>query len=223
MRYAYFNNTRVEPSKTIKDAICPICGSKVYPACGNVNVHHFRHENKLDCDPWYEPMSEWHLSWQNSFPESMREVTLERNQVIHRADIFNNTGTVIEFQSSPIKTDDIKAREEFYDQMVWVFNECNNSGFSIFEGKHYYWSNPKKSVFSCTKPVFIDHGGDYLYWINKDRLGMPKFRTNKRSIPEMYGADFKIRISGCGWSYSYYLCYPVRRYLKSEFISHYAR
>ena len=53
-------------SKGIR-AKCECCNSAVISKCGSLKINHFAHESLKDCDPWYEPITQWHLSWQKIF------------------------------------------------------------------------------------------------------------------------------------------------------------
>jgi len=44
------------------------------------------------------------------------------NNEVHRADVYTNQGITIEFQNSPISIDELKSREKFYSQMIWIVN-----------------------------------------------------------------------------------------------------
>lgn len=70
-------------------------------------------------------MSEWHLSWQENFPEDCREVVVEKDGIKHRADVLINN-TVIEFQHSSITSEEIAKRNNFYMScgyhVIWVFD-----------------------------------------------------------------------------------------------------
>ncbi|MFH1368046.1 MAG: competence protein [Elusimicrobiota bacterium] len=85
---------------------------------------HWAHKSKISCDPWWENETEWHRTWKNNFPQDWQEIihkdstTGER----HVADIKTDKGFVIEFQHSAIKPDEIKSREDFYKNMVWVID-----------------------------------------------------------------------------------------------------
>ena len=49
-------------------AVCPSCNGEVVAKCGKIKVWHWAHLS-ADCDPWSEGMTEWHIGWQNEFPE----------------------------------------------------------------------------------------------------------------------------------------------------------
>ena len=93
---------------------CPSCGSSLIPKCGQILCWHWSHKT-LDCDPWYEPESEWHRNWKSLFPDDWQEVTMGN----HRADVKTPRG-VVEFQASSISSTEVQEREEFYGKMIWV-------------------------------------------------------------------------------------------------------
>ncbi len=224
MRYALLDGKRVEAEKAIADATCECCSDKVYPACGDVNVHHFRHFRGNDCDSWYEPITQWHLNWQNRFPEQFREVVINRDGKKHRADILNARDVVLEFQNSPISLSQVREREQFYGKMVWVFNgdTLARGMFTMEDKKCYTWQNPNKTILSCERPVFIDRGNDLLYWLFEYKQ-MPKFRMRYPGaweyVPDAVDAVGEIDLGIC--SRSYYAIYPIRIITKKKFIEHY--
>ena len=130
MRYALNKKKdRIEVSFSGELAKCEICDFNVKGRKGDQRIKHWYHHEKktIDCDNWYERISEWHLNWQNQFPKKYREASITENNVSHRADILLNNGLVIEFQNSPIKFSDIEKRESFYgkNKMIWVLNGQN--------------------------------------------------------------------------------------------------
>ena len=120
MRYAHVGNTRLEAYPKGK-ATCQVCDGELYAACGEIQIWHWRHE-VLDCDTWYESMSDWHIDWQNRFPEKWREVVITKKGVKHIADIQTINKKVVEFQHSPMSSTEIKKREAFYQDMLWVID-----------------------------------------------------------------------------------------------------
>lgn len=123
------NNNPVWISNAKKDFKyhCPFCGASVFIKAENSSIvsKHFAHVRNVECDDFCNDMSEWHYSWQMMFPEMNREVVVEKDGVKHRADILINN-TVIEFQHSPITTEEIYRRNMFYlscgYDVVWVFD-----------------------------------------------------------------------------------------------------
>lgn len=107
---------------------CPICKEQLtIKAINSLAVKtHFAHKHGTKCfDNWSHDMSEWHLEWQKQFPEQYREVIIEKDGIKHRADICIGN-TVIEFQHSHIKREEIVERNNFYMEcgynVVWVFD-----------------------------------------------------------------------------------------------------
>lgn len=105
-----------------QEAICPCCHSSVKAFCGETNIFHWRHVNRADCDIWYEPESQWHINWKNEFPLNWREIVINKDSIIHRADVLTSNGVVLELQNSSISAETIREREVFYNRMVWLIN-----------------------------------------------------------------------------------------------------
>ncbi|WP_090473655.1 competence protein CoiA [Mucilaginibacter sp. OK268] len=103
---------------------CPGCGTKLIAKCGSVKIHHWAHQRRIDCDPWWEPMTQWHIDWQNKFPAAWREVIFrdEESGEFHRADINTPQGLTIEFQHSPLSNEELESRNSFYKKIIWVVN-----------------------------------------------------------------------------------------------------
>ncbi|NVO10268.1 MAG: hypothetical protein HXX16_09935 [Bacteroidales bacterium] len=115
------NNNKVRPRKGDK-AICPFCFEKVIAVCGDINIHHWRHEAINNCDSWKEPETEWHRDWKQKFPKEWQEYIIEKNNEKHIADIRTNSGLILELQNSSISNLTIQIRENFYQNMVWLIN-----------------------------------------------------------------------------------------------------
>ena len=127
------NNKKI----SIEDAVpgveylCPVCRNPVVvKAAKSVNVRtHFAHKrNTLCLDDWKHDMSDWHFEWQSKFPIESREFVVKKDGVVHRADILIND-TVIEFQHSPISSEEFEARNSFYKnsgyRVVWLFDAAD--------------------------------------------------------------------------------------------------
>ena len=136
-------------------AVCPGCGEQVIAKCGELVTWHFAHRSNHDCDRWSEPESEWHQGWKRLAPVERCEVVIGP----HRADIVSPTGTVVELQHSSISTQEIRERETFYRDMVWLFDlrECEDR---IEERRNgfFIWKHARQSVLSATKPLYFDLG-----------------------------------------------------------------
>ncbi len=174
MQYALINGMRSEPVKG-STGICPTCNNRVIAKCGSIKVHHWAHHgiNERDCDIWWENETDWHRNWKNRFPEEFREksfkdlVTGEN----HRADIFINSGVTIEFQHSRISLEEIKSREAFYSNLIWVVDGSMYKKDFIKIQKWIFWPFAKRKELyyfnsfcdiippdwkSCSVPVFFD-------------------------------------------------------------------
>jgi hypothetical protein len=177
------NNERIDINKADKSQryFCPICGKELYiKATDSFSVRtHFAHKSKC-LDTWKHDMSEWHYNWQCLFPIGNREVVVEKDGVIHRADILINN-VVIEFQHSPITAEEITKRNNFYLScgytVVWVFdaNDKIKNSFekdgSIDPNRLELWERlvwkTKQAKFDIPTPknvfVFIEYTANVSY------------------------------------------------------------
>jgi competence protein CoiA len=152
----------IKHSNKEDDYICPACKSPVVRKVGSVNIHHFSHKNLQDCQDSND-MSEWHLDWQESFPEVNREVVI-KNKVkeddilyhnptsvyfkeFRRADICINN-KIIEFQHSSMSIDEFQSRNDFYYKnndydMYWVF-DANCWNVEEYYTNKWIWKYPSK-------------------------------------------------------------------------------
>lgn len=160
MQFADVWGVRVLPIKKGR-AQCPICKETVIAKCGTKKMHHWAHEaNRSQCpgDSWFEPETEWHRRWKEYFPEDWREVIVGN----HRADIQLPNSCVIEVQNSmSISPEEIREREQFYGNMVWILNGAKFKKFYVWGTNErgdsiYRWKNAVTKWLSATKPVYID-------------------------------------------------------------------
>jgi hypothetical protein len=177
MMFANSNGERITARRGIL-ANCPQCDARVIPKCGTINVHHWAHEARADCDPWWEHETRWHSYWKGLLSPDRVEVTIGN----HRADIVRSDGTVIELQHSTISTAEISEREKFYGKMIWLFdgrglfNEDYDCALDLRPRGNYTsfrWKHPRKHYGYCQKPVYIDLG-----------KGCPIFRLHKLYLDE---------------------------------------
>jgi competence CoiA-like predicted nuclease len=158
---------RLQPTKESDIVpVCPCCREDVIAKMGHINIHHWAHKS-ADCDPWSEPEGRWHVMWKEAFSEGNCEVIIGQ----HRADIVTNSGCVIELQSSPISVAEIKEREFFYKDMVWIFDFTDKAGHIKMTHKQgstelrVKW--PRKHIEACTKPVFLHLSDDTLFQLKR--------------------------------------------------------
>lgn len=175
MKFALINGNRVEAIKGSK-GVCPNCGSELIAKCGELKVHHWAHKGIRNCDPWWENETEWHRSWKGYFPLEWQEVIhTDKNGEKHIADIKTEEKWVLEFQHSPIKSEERHSRNVFYSKIAWIvdglgrkrdilqFQNILNESTRLKFGNIiiYRISFPKKSRLlnewsSCGGPVFFD-------------------------------------------------------------------
>jgi len=139
-----------ELAKPSAKGVCPTCGGEVIAKCGEIVSWHWAHK-KCDCDPWYEPESEWHIQWKQQFPAAWQEVTIGK----HRADVKTPSG-VIELQNSSLSSGAIHKREEFYGRMLWIVNaeKFKDNLIPIIPGewRHEYMHEKKKPEWQLFPP-----------------------------------------------------------------------
>jgi hypothetical protein len=120
MQYADIEGVRREAQPGLVGK-CRDCGHAMVARCGPQRVWHWAHWKSKDCDPWWEPETEWHRSWKNQFPVAWQEIGhTAQNGDRHRADVKTESETVLEFQYSPLSEAERVSREEFYTRLVWV-------------------------------------------------------------------------------------------------------
>jgi competence CoiA-like predicted nuclease len=154
-------------------ASCPVCNGDVLAKCGVIKVWHWAHIN-LDCDPWHEDETAWHIAWKERFPSRAIEVTIEN----HRADLILNR-TVWELQHSPISVLEIYQRQKFYMshgyQVQWIidaskfednFNKRNKGDYATFRWK---WKHP---TLAMCRNVHLDLGDGRIFTIKKQYAHM---------------------------------------------------
>ncbi|MBD2663345.1 myosin, N-terminal, SH3 domain protein [Richelia sinica FACHB-800] len=156
---------KIPPTPKVK-ATCPCCGTEVYAACGKIIQHHWRHKNTSDshCDEWYE-MTPWHLKWQELFPLECREVVMQKNKEIHRADVKIGN-LIIEFQHSNLSNENVRERELFYssdaNKIIWIIDATNNRVFE--QWKKYLCPENIRTIFIVDKEsnIYFELEG-YVY------------------------------------------------------------
>jgi len=147
---------RIEVSFSKEEAYCPGCNSVVYGRKGRFVDPYWRHPNNSDCDSWNEPITKWHIDWQNNFPEECQEISLVDKETgeLHRADVKLYNNLVIEIQNSPIKPDEIEQREDFYgtERLIWILNGKNLAK----QSEVFYYFEEQICAISVEIPSFLD-------------------------------------------------------------------
>ncbi|MBO9585267.1 MAG: hypothetical protein J7574_13980 [Flavobacterium sp.] len=124
---------KISPSSSGQIAVCGFCGEKVRGRCGEINIWHWQHINKVECDLWKEGETDWHRAWKSRFPYDWQETIIIKNGEKHIADILTDEGLVIEFQNSAISPSTIAEREKFYGKLIWVINAESFKGNLVTE------------------------------------------------------------------------------------------
>lgn len=147
MKFAIVNGFKVatEDFESSILGICRCCGAPVRSHMKNnereIRIrdfnNHWKHINKKMCDTWWENETEWHRSWKNNFPKEWQEYIMHDNITgeKHIADIYTlsrDNKIVIEIQNSKISESEIKTREQFYKNIIWLVNG-NSFGLELGE------------------------------------------------------------------------------------------
>ncbi len=171
MKYAVVNRER-KTAFAGGRGLCQVCNGETIAKCGQFMRHHWAHKALRNCDHWWENESDWHRDWKNQFPENWQEVICydRVNGEKHVADIKTAHSIVVEFQHSLLTSDEMRSREQFYVEMVWVVDGLRNLQDEInfrlgmkekfFENVWVFewWGRGKLFERWCnaTKPVFLD-------------------------------------------------------------------
>lgn len=122
MKYAIVEEVKTSASPGLKGE-CSFCGSTVISKCGDVNIWHWAHIPKRNCDSWWENETEWHREWKNHFDIRHQEVIhYAEDGEKHIADVKTDDGLVIELQNSSISYAEIQSRNNFYKNIIWIVN-----------------------------------------------------------------------------------------------------
>jgi competence protein CoiA len=183
MKFALVNQLRqvAQPNLT---GNCQGCGQSMVAKCGEIREWHWAHLGKRMCDTWWEPETDWHRTWKGYFPEDWQEIRhQDNNGELHIADVKTANGWVIEFQHSYLKPEERRARQAFYQRMVWVVHgtrrmrdlpqfitQWRDAEFVIPNGRIRQIRVDDCALFrewagAATVPVFFDFDQDASLWI----------------------------------------------------------
>ena len=136
--------------------------------CGQHVVWHWAHKSRLNCDPWWESETEWHRSWKDCFPIDWQEVvhtdpiTDER----HIADVKTPRGLAIEIQNSPLRSEEMRSREQFYGNMIWIVNGDRRGA----DGKQETHDCAHFYMGRSSEPIRTDPLAFAVVWYGKSKL-----------------------------------------------------
>lgn len=125
MKFSLVDGFKQAPLPKMK-GVCIYCCSPTVAKCGSKIRWHWAHKVKCSCDPWWDNESQWHRDWKNHWEDHNREIVyFDKSGEKHIADVVNEQNIVIEFQNSPMSEAELKSREDFYGDMIWVINGRN--------------------------------------------------------------------------------------------------
>ena len=162
MKFALVNGVK-KTAESAEVGICICCNNPVRAYCGSDRVNHWKHINAIECDTWSEGETEWHREWKNKFDVNQQEIIQydPESGEKHIADVYiESKNLVIEFQHSPIGSDEIKARESFYKKMIWIVDlqpyKSNISfrkdiGDAFNDCKDVYWESKFRQIDILSK------------------------------------------------------------------------
>ena len=128
MKYALINGKRTESFPKGR-ATCPVCGEMVIAKHGIYRAHHWSHKADSECEHWADKETQWHIDWQNKFPDEWHEyIQHDQSGEKHIADVRTIHGLVIEFQHSHLDPQERAKRERFYGNMVWIVDGTRLKG-----------------------------------------------------------------------------------------------
>ena len=167
MRYALVDGERTEAQPRSR-GVCQCCGGQTIAKCGEHVVWHWAHRRREDCDPWWESETEWHRSWKDRFPLDWQEV-VHRDPVTgekHIADVKTPRGLVVEMQNSPIRPDEMRSREDFYNRIAGIVNgdRCGADGRrQTLDGSYFNLGRSSHPI--CEDPLAFP-----VEWHGKSKL-----------------------------------------------------
>ncbi len=177
-------------------------GHRLYPRKGDKVAHHFYHAKTAEGNKCtrISGKSKFHRQWQEFVPDGNKEIRMAHGERTKIADIKTDDDLVIEIQHSNIEKETIKEREEFYDNMIWIFElnkkpPITNTGF--------FKRSECDKYYHCNKPVYLDTGEKMLqlYFFEKcyiyKGISYSKFFKSVnfpvKEIPEHKKASFENR------------------------------
>ncbi len=161
--------------------VCPGCDQPVLARCGKKRVWHWAHKVECNC-PLNKEETDWHRGWKNHFPVEWQEVFhSDINGERHFADVKTKNSWVLEFQHSPISSEERASRNKVYGKITWVvhlyrqqetkrFFEMANGGLAL-PGHPYTVIVEKKGNYLLSdwgegiKPVLFDIEGNEVCWL----------------------------------------------------------
>ncbi len=190
---------------------CGSCGGKVIAKRGERKVHHYAHACGESCDPWRtsDGMGPWHKRWQGYASKEHLEVTIVKEGVRHIADIrVPETGLVIEVQHSPMPIEEARAREAFYENMIWIVDateskECGREAVRLVGRNWGLIVVPRVFWSSLSKPTYIDTRWGLFepaFWEGRHCIARPV--GVEKFFESQFGSALAASVEETSWEYS---------------------
>jgi hypothetical protein len=183
MKFADVNGQRQEAQHGLLGS-CSGCLQPMVAKCGQVRIWHWAHLGRRDCDRWWESETKWHRDWKDQFPADWQEIAHPAGDgERHIADVKTHDGWVLEFQHSHLRSEERRAREAFYQSLIWVVDGLRRGrdlaqfsrAWTRGESRHPLSSKrrisaPDSALFrdwaGSPAHVFFDFGdGQALWWL----------------------------------------------------------
>jgi competence protein CoiA len=188
MKFAFVNGTRVEATKGAKGT-CPICGSELIAKCGGIRIEHWAHRGERNCDPWWEPETDWHRQWKNKYRIEWQEYAFvdEQTGEKHIADVRTANGLVLEFQHSAIAQKERTSREQFYKRMIWIADgsRLKRDHPRFIKGQSNWRRTRKAGIYlvsspeECFPPLWLDSTVPVVFdFPSSDLVANPNLRNS---------------------------------------------
>lgn len=145
-----------------EDKVYDDLGRKLIARQGNARLWHFalsKKEKKFQCDDlsYKSGKTAWHRNWQSYSPSSHLEVYKLQNSTCHIADMIDKYGNVVEIQHSNINANDIRSRENIYQNMYWII-DATKALYIILEDKSIIVKEDNSWWDYIQKPILLDIG-----------------------------------------------------------------
>lgn len=154
MLYALINNKKVRPKHTGERAACPFTGSEMISKCGDIKIHHWAYKVAPEGFKYKSKDTNWYLEWKSKFDPKICEIMYtDKEGNKHIADIDDGK-TVIQFQQTFLKNEEIIEKELFYSSInknfIWVvdgkfyFSKCVIDKKPLYDFNIKYCTNEQK-------------------------------------------------------------------------------
>lgn len=205
-------NKKVKANTLGETAICQFCKSPLITTKNLSSILYWHHKSAYtNCDKWYNSVSEWQFEWISNFPIEWQEVIILNDNDMHIANIKLPNNVILKFQDEKLTSEEIKKREEFFKNLIWIFNSTYLGifDFSIINQKilndsFYLQINPfgkiktnkswdfKKYLINISKPLFIDllHRIIYIKNVYVDN-GNLSLKNDKFNLYKVYSEKNK--------------------------------